>query len=597
MNNNGNLIQNYLNQLIEVNLYKELYTLNRYHLLSSIINLKFTANSNLFYKYFNPIGLLHFTIQEIRSNTINLEAKKKVRELLNKFYKEKVSKDQNISVELVTLFRDLLQNKLEINQYIQTLLSEFNIETSSEDIKAILISEIEQLLTLLKYSEEEELIFSTFLDNVKYINELKQENIVLQLCDYICDLAETLIEKELYFDSNSIYTLSNLNKGINLERVKSKLNFYKKIATYPNTNQILETQKGIHNKNPLAYKSLMHTLSELKKSEIVALLNICSICNLQANTYLVMQEDFIQEISEEFLQWKQSLNVHIKKASTLEDRYVYIKQFIEENPLSNIDLYNELKSSFITVLNIIVKYQIDIFEELEELNISLIELINSFSVMLYGFYLVFEGNLDEITFFEFDINSVIKRVKHKCLFSIEILNRALRNPFSINIYNIERMNTVFNILERLRTERPSQPQDNEGILLNILNNSFKIKIISNNQIDVINPLFTPQDYSYDQILNSLNIINSLVANYYKEILLEQSKKEHGFSLLTQILSGDYDDEDVTIIKTYKTILDDLKKLGFNNIFVDDKISFFKFENALLNEYLNGVYILDFGFQL
>lgn len=588
MNNNGNLIQNYLNQLIEVNLYKELHTLNRYHLLSSITNLKFAPNSNLFYKYFNPIGLLHFTIQDIRSNTINLEAKKKVRELLNKFYKEKVSKNQNTSVELVTLFRDLLQNRLEINQYIQTLVTEFKTETNSEDIKSILISEIEQLLTLLKYSDEEELIFSTFLENITYINELKQENIVLQLCDYICDLAETLIEKELYFDSNSIYTLSNLNKGINLERVKSKLNFYKKLATYPNTTQILETQRAIYNKNPQAYKSLMYTLSELKKSEIVALINICSICNQQTNTNLVIQEDFIQETNEEFLQWKENLNVHMKKASILEDRYMYIKQFIEENLLSNIDLYNELKNNFSLLLKIVVKYQIDIFEELEELNISLSELINSFSVMLYGFYLVFEGNLDEITFYDFDITSVVKRVKHKCLFSIEILNRAVGNPFSINIYNIERMNTVFNILERLRTERPSQPQDNEGILLNILNNSFKIKIISPNQIDVINPLFTPQEYSYDQILNSLNIINSLVSNYYKEILVEQSQKEHGFSLLTQILSGEYDNDDTTIIKTYKTILDDLKKLGFNNIFISETNSFFKFEPSLLNEYLNGV---------
>lgn len=532
---------------------QEILTLSKYYLFSSIFELP-QKDVLLFYpnkRTFSIVGLLHFTITEIQNNEFDLNAKLIQRKALNEVFSLYVK--ENAHSNLLNFLNKLNAKETDLIISINEVAKKYSIDYSI--LIDILQIETEQLLRIFIYTEDPDALFVDFLNSLKLIEEanINNNNIKFFLCNFISNYIEVVNPSEFYTLNNQI-TTAGIYSGVSIEILKEKLKFYRSILNSKEyiTKRVeyLIKLNSISNGN---LKYLMAILSEFNKRDLDFLINFSKLVYTPANNKEQIEPYHFEQITDSNLAYK----------------------FLEELRIKNI--YIDEITQFFTLT---LKYQMNFFEYFKDFNFTLLHFIFENASMLSVLFTTYEGDI-EVEINAVNKDKVISRIENKAKFIVDTLSDFVGVPMNFEIYNLNRLQTILERVNELRTI-VKDPQDSDGIILNILNASLKYNIIT--EIDA--RLINLDGITSEEIKEELQDINTKVVNAYKAILNGVYAVSKGYSMLNIARNSLASDNDINTAIEVKSIIENLRTIGFNNVFLSENKYFFVLNEEVLSEYLN-----------
>lgn len=534
---------------------QEIFLLSKYFLFSSIFELP-QKDILFFYpesKLFSAIGLLHFSKEEIVNNEIDVNAKLKLRKCLNDVYTKQIN--DNAYSDLLVLFRNLKNNDQNLISIIRGIASEYGIEPNT--VTEILEAEAEQLLRIFKYSEEPQKVYEEFINNIEFIknSNISNANIRLHLCNFISNYLETVNPDEFYMINNTI-TVAELYSGVNLGNIKNKLDYYSSVIRSEDyISKKIDYLIKINNSNKEEFKYLFSIISNLNKRDLEFLIDF--------SNHFYNDEKLSQEANQDM-----SLLTDSSKVYELLDN------------LRQKELFTDQITQFFMLT---VKYQTDFLEYIKDFNITILHFIYENGGILNILFSTYEGAID-IDINNQTKNEIVLRIRNKTKFIVETLTNFIATPLNFEIYNLNRAQTLLKKVIKLRTHTQSSG-DNNGIILNILNSVIKYKLLPVNELEV--DLLINNTNKVNNVIEQLSSINSSAVNAYKAIISGVFSTSRGYSLLSAARTKSMNQNDIGIAVEIMALIEDLRKIGFSNIFLEDNQHIFQLNKEVLIEYFNG----------
>lgn len=556
---NEEYIYQYLQGNIKYKLNQEKLTLARYYLFSSIFEI---PQKDVIFYYpnnytFSPIGLLHFSTKEILTNEIDLSKKLEQREILNKIYTHFIQ--GNTHTKLIELISNIYSKDETTLGFIRDLCSESQVDPAL--LLSLLKAEVEQLLRIFIYTEDIESLFNEFMKNIEIIKEsnINNSNVRFYVCNFISSYLECINPAEFYKINNSI-TVAGITSGINLKVIKNKLDYYRSINA--GSDYLLKKINYLIKLNSISkenFRNIFSSLSNLNQRDL----------------------DFLIEFSRTIFD-SSVKEVKMKDLNVItddKDFYELLDRLREEKILNN-----EITQFFTLTL----KYQCNFLKYYEEFNVSLLQFIYDNGPILQILFSTFEGNV-ELEIDEDTRTQIISRIENKSKFIADVLNDFIAVPINFEIYNLKRSIELLDTVIELRSII-STPKDDSGLIINIIETSIEHSIIKKEDIQIENIIdIFSSDSNY--IKHILDFINEKAVKAYLSIINGVFSTSNTYSILQVREKNLLDEKDILITINVKSLLENLRLIGYNNIFLSENIHFEEENLEVLTEYLNGGNVL------